>query len=100
MPRQEAEDLANYDQPLNIVGTDIDHRMIETAKGNAVEAGFGDIIEFKQMQVTDFTTKDEYGVLVGNPPYGERSVTGCKSRKCIRKWEKLLNHSIPGLSIF
>jgi putative N6-adenine-specific DNA methylase len=70
--RQEAEDLANYDQPLKIIGTDIDHRMVEVSKGNAVEAGFGDIIEFKQMQVTDFTTKDDYGVLVGNPPYGER----------------------------
>lgn len=70
--RNEAEDLAKYDQPLNIIGTDIDHRMVSIAKENAIEAGFGDLIEFKQMQVTDFTSKDQYGVLVGNPPYGER----------------------------
>ena len=30
------------------------------------------MISFKQMQVKDFTTRKEYGVIVGNPPYGER----------------------------
>ncbi len=69
---EEAEDLAKYDQPLDISGSDIDHKMIEIAKGNALEAGLGDVINFKQMQVRDFTTKKEYGVIVGNPPYGER----------------------------
>ncbi|AIE60494.1 THUMP domain-containing class I SAM-dependent RNA methyltransferase [Bacillus methanolicus] len=70
--RIEAEDLAKYDQPLEITGSDIDHRMIKIAKENAFEAGLGDLIQFKQMQVKDFTTKKEYGVIVGNPPYGER----------------------------
>ncbi|ADU30469.1 THUMP domain-containing class I SAM-dependent RNA methyltransferase [Evansella cellulosilytica] len=69
---QEAEDLAKYDQPLTILGTDIDHKMIELASNNATEAGFPDQIKFKQMQAKDFTTKKEYGVIVGNPPYGER----------------------------
>ncbi|MBC2162999.1 THUMP domain-containing class I SAM-dependent RNA methyltransferase [Listeria booriae] len=70
--RQEAEEAANYDQPLDILGTDIDHRMIEISKQNAFEAGLEDVIEFKQMQVVDFTTEKEYGVIVANPPYGER----------------------------
>lgn len=70
--RNEAEDLAKYDQPLKIIGSDIDHRMIKVSEENAIEAGLGDLIEFKQMQVTDISTRDQYGVLVGNPPYGER----------------------------
>ncbi|MGM0854401.1 MAG: THUMP domain-containing class I SAM-dependent RNA methyltransferase [Bacillota bacterium] len=70
--RMEAEDLANYDQPLEILGTDIDHRMIEVSKENAMEAGLGDLVKFKQMQVRDFTSDLEYGIIVGNPPYGER----------------------------
>ncbi|OCA83520.1 class I SAM-dependent RNA methyltransferase [Pradoshia sp. D12] len=70
--REEAEELANYDQELDISGFDIDHKMIEIAKENAMEAGLGDLINFKQMQVRDFTTTKEYGVIVGNPPYGER----------------------------
>ncbi|MBY6051470.1 class I SAM-dependent RNA methyltransferase [Cytobacillus firmus] len=70
--RNEAEDLANYDQPIDITGADIDHRMVKIAEENAFEAGLGDLINFKQMQVRDFTTAKEYGVIVGNPPYGER----------------------------
>ncbi|MGG3913674.1 THUMP domain-containing class I SAM-dependent RNA methyltransferase [Rossellomorea vietnamensis] len=70
--RLEAEDLANYDQPVEILGTDIDHRMIEVSKENALEAGLGELVKFKQMQVRDFTSELEYGIIVGNPPYGER----------------------------
>jgi putative N6-adenine-specific DNA methylase len=70
--RMEAEDLAKYDQPLEIMGTDIDHRMVEVAKNNAFEAGLGELIQFKQMQVKDFHSDKSYGVIVGNPPYGER----------------------------
>ncbi|XRG80879.1 class I SAM-dependent RNA methyltransferase [Rossellomorea sp. GAMAL-10_SWC] len=70
--RQEAEDLANYDQKLEIIGSDIDHRMINVSKANADEVGLSDSIAFKQMQVKDFTTRSEYGYVVTNPPYGER----------------------------
>ncbi|WP_100374617.1 THUMP domain-containing class I SAM-dependent RNA methyltransferase [Bacillus sp. FJAT-45037] len=70
--RQEVEDLANYDQPLDILGADIDHRSVELAQNNAMEAGFDELIQFKQMQVKDFRHKGQYGVLIGNPPYGER----------------------------
>lgn len=70
--RDEAESLANYDQPLEIVGSDIDHRMVSIAQDNATEAGFGELITFKQMQARDFTTQLTDGVMIGNPPYGER----------------------------
>ncbi|AYC29425.1 THUMP domain-containing class I SAM-dependent RNA methyltransferase [Paenisporosarcina cavernae] len=70
--REEAEDKANYDQPLSIEGSDIDHKMIQMAKDNAIEAGFSDIIQFKQRQVLDFSTTLTDGVMIGNPPYGER----------------------------
>lgn len=70
--REEAEDLAKYDQPLDITGTDIDHRLVKMAEENVFEAGLADLIQFKQMQVRDFTTTKDYGVIIGNPPYGER----------------------------
>ncbi len=44
----------------------------QLAESNAIEAGFGDLITFKQMQAIDFTTKLTDGVIVSNPPYGER----------------------------
>lgn len=70
--RNEAEDLADYDQELQIIGSDIDHKMIQIAEQNAFESGFADIITFKQMQARDFTTTLTDGVMIGNPPYGER----------------------------
>ncbi|MBX0356263.1 class I SAM-dependent RNA methyltransferase [Halobacillus sp. Nhm2S1] len=69
---QEAEDSANYDQPLQIFGSDIDPGLIEIAKKNAMEAGLGDLITWKQMQMSDFKPKQENGYVVSNPPYGER----------------------------
>ena len=70
--RNEADDVAKYDEPLEIIGSDIDHRMISISQENALEAGFGDIITFKQMQATDFTSRLTDGVIISNPPYGER----------------------------
>jgi putative N6-adenine-specific DNA methylase len=69
---EEAHDLANYDLDLDIMGCDIDHKMIELSINNATEAGLEDKLNFKQMQVKDFRTKKEYGYVIGNPPYGER----------------------------
>src|SRR5699024_12646783 len=34
---EEVEDKANYDQKLDITGSDIDHKMIDIAKENATE---------------------------------------------------------------
>src|SRR5699024_2457633 len=68
----EAEQVANYDQPLSITGTDIDHKMIDIANNNAMEAGLSGLIDWKQMQVSDLTIKEDGGYLIGNPPYGER----------------------------
>lgn len=70
--RSEADDLADYDCELDITGTDINGRMIEIAQANADEIGLGSSITFKQQAVKDFKTEKEYGVIIANPPYGER----------------------------
>lgn len=70
--RLEADKAANYDIELDISGYDIDHNMIEIAKENAMEAGLLHSINFKQMQVADFTTDKKFGIMISNPPYGER----------------------------
>ncbi|RKD69473.1 putative N6-adenine-specific DNA methylase [Sinobaca qinghaiensis] len=70
--REEADDKADYDRPLDITGSDIDHRMVDLAVENTEEAGLQDAIHYKQMQAVDFTTPKEYGSIITNPPYGER----------------------------
>lgn len=69
---EEAEDLANYDQKLNIIGSDIDHKMIDISNQNATEAGLGDLITWKQMQVKDLFIRENNGYIISNPPYGQR----------------------------
>jgi len=70
--REEAEDSAKYDQPLDIKGFDHDPRMIGIAKENAAEAGFLDMIQWQQSDIRDLRLDGVNGVVVGNPPYGER----------------------------
>ncbi len=70
--RSAADEAADYDIELDIAGSDINGRMIEIAQANAEEIGLGDSIQFKQQAVKDFKTEKEYGVIVANPPYGER----------------------------
>lgn len=70
--RTAADDAADYDIELDIAGSDINGRMIKIAQANAEEIGLGDSIQFKQQAVKDFKTEKEYGVIVANPPYGER----------------------------
>ena len=70
--RDEADAKADYDSELDIMASDIDGSMIEIAKKNAMEAGVFADITFKQIAVADFKTDKQNGVVVGNPPYGER----------------------------
>ncbi|HES0489452.1 TPA: class I SAM-dependent RNA methyltransferase [Streptococcus pyogenes] len=70
--RDDAEQEANYEIELDISGFDIDGRMIEIAKSNAEESGLSDVITFKQMRLQDFRTDKINGVVISNPPYGER----------------------------
>ncbi|HCN73991.1 THUMP domain-containing class I SAM-dependent RNA methyltransferase [Pseudolactococcus plantarum] len=69
---EQAESQANYDAVLDISGFDVDGRMIKIAQENALEIGLDGIVSFKQMRLQDFHTEKLDGVLVSNPPYGER----------------------------
>ncbi|WP_424474903.1 THUMP domain-containing class I SAM-dependent RNA methyltransferase [Oceanobacillus kimchii] len=96
---QEAEDYAKYDQPLNIVGSDIDHRMIETSKANALEAGLGELITWKQMQVKDMSIKKPNGYIITNPPYGQRLSDKAEVEKMYRDLGEIMNQQ-PSWSVY
>ncbi|HFI2690966.1 TPA: class I SAM-dependent RNA methyltransferase [Streptococcus suis] len=70
--RKEARMAIKTDLVLDIAGSDIDTRMIEMAKKNAFAAGVDQDIVFKQMRVQDLRTDKINGVIICNPPYGER----------------------------
>lgn len=72
----EAVDEANkkYDPnaKLNIQAFDKDYIIMKTARENAENAGVDHLIHFQERDVAEFNHSKPYGVIVTNPPYGER----------------------------
>lgn len=55
-----------------IVGSDISSRIIKEAKGNAQRAGLGNDIKFVCRPIDKAYPPDAPGMMIINPPYGER----------------------------
>lgn len=71
--RKAAFQAIDSDAELEIYGYDIDERAIEAARENAIEAGVDDCIVFRQMDMQKLESGGrESGIIVTNPPYGER----------------------------
>ena len=70
--RIDAYKTIDYDTELKIYGTDIDPEAIEVAKENAIKAGVDDCITFEVKPCEETKLMGDYGVLITNPPYGER----------------------------
>ena len=56
----------------HIFGSDIDPAAIRIARENAERAGVADLIRFETADAMQFNRKTERGIIVTNPPYGER----------------------------
>ncbi len=70
--RKKAYSLIDYDREITMFGYDIDESNIEIAKENAFKAGVDDCIVFEHKAFRKVRFKNDYGVIVCNPPYGER----------------------------
>ena len=55
-----------------IFASDIDPHAIEIARENALRAGVADIVKFEVADALNFDRRTERGIIVTNPPYGER----------------------------
>ena len=63
-----------YKGDYRISASDIDPEAIEISKNNAALAGVEDIVRFEVADATKYNRKTDRGVIVTNPPYGERSM--------------------------
>lgn len=70
--RVQAYQAIDYDCMPKLYGSDIDSDAIELAKQNAIKAGVDDCITFEVKPCQEITLPGDYGVLIANPPYGER----------------------------
>ena len=56
----------------HIFASDVDPKAVAMARQNARRAGVEELIEFSVADARDFSRETERGVIVTNPPYGER----------------------------
>ena len=61
-----------FNGDYHIFASDIDEKAVKIAQENAKRAGVEEIIKFSVADAKEFSRKTEGGVIVTNPPYGER----------------------------
>jgi putative N6-adenine-specific DNA methylase len=69
---QEARDLERPALSPAISGSDLDGRAIKQARRHALDAGVGADIEFSVRPFVELPSTRDFGVMIANPPYGER----------------------------
>lgn len=62
----------DYDTEITIYASDISEKNLACAIENAEEAGVDDCITFTCSDFADLDLKNDYGIVISNPPYGER----------------------------
>lgn len=72
LAKEEARDKQKKNRKIIVYGSDINPQAISIAKYHAKQAGVGDSIRFSVADMRKFQTTEKYGVLLSNPPYGER----------------------------
>lgn len=75
-----------------IIASDIDQSILEIAKVNANNAGVLDDIRFKQVAIKDFATDLTNGIIIANPPYGQRLKDKTSARKIYQEMGNVLGN--------
>lgn len=87
--RQEAEDKAVRDIALRIYGYDIDARAIKLSYEHAERAGVKNLVHFEKRDMRDVTSRYAHGIIITNPPYGERLSGGEELKNLYRDFGKM-----------
>jgi putative N6-adenine-specific DNA methylase len=93
--REEAADLRKNDR-LCIMGSDVDPHCIDLCKKHAKKAGV--MLDWKVRPVKELSTEWKNGVLICNPPYGER-LSDAKSVKALYREMHSVFERIPDWQI-
>ncbi|MGX8699389.1 MAG: THUMP domain-containing class I SAM-dependent RNA methyltransferase, partial [bacterium] len=95
--REEAK-AREFHGKYRIFASDIDPEAVEIAKKNARRAGVEDCITFSVADATAFARKTEGGILVANPPYGERLMDVQSAQRLLRAFGKTMRRC-PGWQV-
>lgn len=82
--QQEAQSLINKNIDLHISGFDINPSAIKLAMKHAERAGVKDKIHLQVGDMRDVSSRFSHGVIITNPPYGERLMDEDELKKLYR----------------
>lgn len=97
--RKAAYAAIDNDVRLTIYASDIDPQAIAAARENAIEAGVDENIEFKTADIGELQAGGENGIIITNPPYGERIGSQAQLRKLYRDLGSFMREN-PTWSLF
>lgn len=69
---EEAKNAIVKSENVTLIGYDIEESQIKLARAHAKKAGVSDVVRFEVKDMREFSSTESYGVIVTNPPYGER----------------------------
>ncbi|MEX0726695.1 MAG: class I SAM-dependent RNA methyltransferase [Planctomycetaceae bacterium] len=87
--RDEARDELRPPGVGEILGTDIDAEIIPKARRHAEQAGVADDIIFEHRSLEASRPRHDYGLMITNPPYGERMGEEEAAEKLYRRMDDL-----------
>ena len=87
---REAARAAEFRGEYRILGTDIDSGSLAIAIANAKKAGVSKCIEFREADATRESLPCDHGLIVCNPPYGERMLEQRSAQQLMRQFGRHL----------
>ena len=111
MPKEVWEDVKTeakdkeFHGDYRILGSDSDPKCVSLAMANARKAGVGKLITFKDGDATKMSLPSDAGIIVCNPPYGERMMEQNEAKRLYQalgrhlkfagEWKKYIITSEP-----
>lgn len=97
--RREAEEKIERDKKLRVSGFDINPKAIKLAMHHAKNIGLEKYIHFETKDMRGISSRYKYGVIISNPPYGERLMEERELRELYKDFGKLYR-SMDGWSLY
>lgn len=97
--KREAEKLINKDTPIKIIGTDINEKVIVTARRNIANAGLRHHIKIETKDFINSKFENKKGLIITNPPYDIRLKSN-NINKLYKETGDTLKHGFKGWSAY
>ncbi len=81
---------SEFNRIYSIFASDIDEKALETARRSARRAGVEELIHFSRADAAKFSMRTENGIIVTNPPYGERLLDKKEAQALMRQFGKAM----------